>query len=201
MHKSLGNFWPLTAALSRYEPEVVRFFLLNVQYRGPIDFTPDSIDEAKRSYERLQETVRTVDAERRRAPEKGTADAGIRSATKTALTNFDAAMSDDFNTREAIAVLFEYARILNKAIEDGAGRDALGEAAGLFQTVGDVLGLFQVHALGSDLLDGVMDLVVGLREDARKRKDFATADRIRDALTALGIALEDTREGVRWKRK
>jgi cysteinyl-tRNA synthetase len=201
MHKSLGNFWPLTAALSRYEPEVVRFFLLNVQYRGPIDFTPDSIDEAKRSYERLQETVRTVDAERRRAPENGKADAGIRLATKTALTNFDAAMSDDFNTREAIAVLFEYARILNKAIEDSAGRDALGEAAALFQTVGDVLGLFQVHALGSDLLDGVMDLVVGLREDARKRKDFATADRIRDALTALGIALEDTREGVRWKRK
>jgi cysteinyl-tRNA synthetase len=201
MHKSLGNFWPVTAALSRYEAEVIRFFLLNVQYRGPIDFTPDSIDEAKRSFGRLQETVRTVEAERRRAPEKGKADPGIRSATKTALTNFDAAMSDDFNTREAIAVLFEYARAVNKAMEEGAGQDALSEAASLFQTAGDVLGLFQVQALGSDLLDGVMDLVVGLREDARMRKDFATADRIRDALTALGIALEDTREGVRWKRK
>jgi cysteinyl-tRNA synthetase len=201
MHKSLGNFWPVTAALSRYEPEVIRFFLLNVQYRGPIDFTPDLIEEAKRSFGRLQETVRTVEAERRRAPEKGKADAGIRSATKKALTNFDAVMSDDFNTREAIAVLFEYTRALNKAIEEGAGQDALSEAASLFRTAGDVLGLFQTHALGSDLLEGVMDLVVGLREEARKRKDFATADRIRDALTALGIALEDTREGVRWKRK
>jgi cysteinyl-tRNA synthetase len=201
MHKSLGNFWPVTAALSRYEPEVIRFFLLNVQYRGPIDFTPDLIDEAKRSFGRLQETVSTVEAERRRAPEKGKGDAGIRSATKTALANFDAAMSDDFNTREAIAVLFEYARTVNKAIEEGAGQDALREAASVFRTAGDVLGLFQTAALGSNLLEGVMDLVIGLREDARKRKDFATADRIRDALAALGIALEDTREGVRWKRK
>jgi cysteinyl-tRNA synthetase len=201
MHKSLGNFWPVTAALTRYEPEVIRFFLLNVQYRGPIDFTPDLIDEAKRSFGRLQETVRTVEAERRRAPEKGKGDSGIRSATKTALTSFDAAMSDDFNTREAIAVLFEYARAVNKAIEVGAGQDALSEAASVFQTAGEVLGLFQVKPPGSDLLEGVMDLVVGLREDARKRKDFATADRIRDALTALDIALEDTREGVRWKRK
>jgi cysteinyl-tRNA synthetase len=71
----------------------------------------------------------------------------------------------------------------------------------VFQTAGEVLGLFQEKAPGSGLLEGVMDLVVRLREDARKRKDFATADRIRDALTVLGIALEDTREGVRWKRK
>ena len=90
---------------------------------------------------------------------------------------------------------------MNKAIDEGAGQDALREAASVFRTAGDVLGLFQTAALGSDVLEGVMDLVIGLREDARKRKDFATADRIRDALAALGIALEDTREGVRWKRK
>ena len=201
MHKSLGNFWPVTAALQRYEPEVIRFFLINVQYRGPIDFTPDLLDEAKRSYGRLSETVRTVDAERRRAPEKGKADSELRAGTKRALADFDAAMSDDFNTREAIAVLFEYVRAVNKAIETGAGRAELDSAAAAFRTVGGILGLFQAPALATDRFDGVMDLVVRLREDARLSKDFATADRIRDGLAALGIVLEDTRDGVRWKQK
>src|SRR3989454_647902 len=68
MHKSLGNYWPVKAALKLYEPEVIRFFLINVQYRGPIDFAPELLDEAKRSYERLRETTRTLEAERRRAP-------------------------------------------------------------------------------------------------------------------------------------
>jgi cysteinyl-tRNA synthetase len=199
MHKSLGNFWPVTAALERYEPEVIRFFLINVQYRGPIDFTPDLLEEAKRSYGRLAETVRTVDSERRRAPAKGTADAELRGATKKMLAEFDVAMSDDFNTREAIAVLFEYARTVNKAIEAGAGRGELEATSAAFRTVGEVLGLFQTRVLETDRFDGVMGLVVQLREDARKRKDFATADRIRDALAALGIVLEDTRDGVRWK--
>ena len=201
MHKSLGNFWPVTAALQRYEPEVIRFFLINVQYRGPIDFTPDLLDEAKRSYGRLSETVRTVDAERRRAPAKGKADSVLRASTRKALADFEAAMSDDFNTREAIAVLFEYVRAVNKAIETGVGRTELDSAAAAFRTVGDILGLFQIPVLATDRFDGVMDLVVRLREDARQRKDFATADRIRDGLAALGIALEDTRDGIRWKQK
>src|SRR5205809_148318 len=201
MHKSLGNFWPVTAALQRYEPEVIRFFLINVQYRGPIAFTPDLLAEAKRSYGRLSETVRTVDAERRRAPAKGKADSELRASTKKALADFDAAMSDDFNTREAIAVLFEYVRAVNKAIETGAGRAELDSAAAAFRTVGDILGLFQIPVLATDRFDGVMDLVVRLREDARQRKDFATADRIRHGLAALGIVLEDTRDGIRWKQK
>jgi cysteinyl-tRNA synthetase len=201
MHKSLGNFWPVRAALERYDPEVIRFFLTNVQYRGPIDFTPDLLDEAKRSYARLSETVRTVDAERRRAPQKGKADSQLRAATKSALADFDAAMSDDFNTRDAIAVLFEYARALNKAIEIGAGRAELDSAAAAFRTAGDILGLFETPAVATDRFDSVMELVVQLREDARQRKDFATADRIRDGLATLGIVLEDTRDGVRWKQK
>ena len=110
-------------------------------------------------------------------------------------------MSDDFNTREAIAVLFEYSRDVNKAIESGVGRGPLDGAAEAFRTFGDVLGLFQTKPSETHRLDGVLDLIVGLREDARKRKDFGTADRIRDALAALGIVLEDARDGVRWKLK
>jgi len=201
MHKSLGNYWPVKAALKLYEPEVIRFFLINVQYRGPIDFAPELLDEAKRSYERLRETTSTLDAERRRAPDAGQADRSLRAATAKALVDFDAAMSDDFNTREAIARIFDYGRSVNKAIETGAGRDALDNAAQAFRTFGEVLGILQPTPEGADLVDRLLDLVVALREDARERKDFATADRIRDALAAVGVVLEDTRDGVRWKRK
>jgi len=97
--------------------------------------------------------------------------------------------------------LFNFARAANKAIETGAGRAALDETAAAFRTSGDILGLFLTPTAGADRVDGLVDVIVALREDARKRKDFAAADRIRDALGALGIVLEDTRDGIRWKRK
>ncbi len=201
MHKSLGNYWPVKAALKLYDPEVIRFFLVNVQYRGPIDFTPDLIDEAKRSYERLRETVLTLDAERRRAPESGEGDRTIKAATTKALAAFDAAMSDDFNTREAVAVMFDYSRAVNKALDSGAGRNALDEVMRAFRTFSEILGILPAPVEGADIVDRLLDLIVALREDARKRKDFVAADRIRDALGAIGVVLEDTRDGVRWKRR
>ncbi|HKZ99781.1 MAG TPA: cysteine--tRNA ligase [Thermoplasmata archaeon] len=201
MHKSVGNFWAVKDALGRWEPEVLRFFFLNAQYRSPIDFTPDGIDEAARSYDRLREAIRTIDAVRRRAPERGPADDALRVATKRALAAFDATMSDDFNTREAIAAMFEFARDANKAIDAGVGKGPADEAAAAFRTIGEVLGLFRGARPEEGLVDELLDLIVGLREDARVRKDFAAADRIRDALGRLGIGLEDTRDGVRWKRR
>jgi cysteinyl-tRNA synthetase len=201
MHKSLGNFWTVKDALARWEPEVLRFFFLNAHYRSPVDFTPEALDEAGRSYGRLLETVRSVEAERRHAPESGRGDAELRSASKRALTAFDMAMSDDFNSREALAAIFDYAREVNRALGVGAGKAALDETAVTFQTFGDVLGLFARGADRVALTDGLVTILIGLREDARKRKDFATADRVRDALAALGIGLEDTRDGVRWKRR
>ncbi len=201
MHKSLGNFWTVSDALARWEPEVLRFFFLNAHYRSPVDFTPEALDEAGRSYGRLAESVRGIDAERRRAPETAKGDTDLLAATKKARAAFDDAMSDDFNTREAIASLFDYAREVNRAVAAGAGKAALDDAATAFRTFGDVLGLFARGAEDAALTEGLVDLLIGLREDARKRKDFATADRIRDALGALGVAVEDGRDGVRWKRR
>lgn len=201
MHKSLGNFWAVKDALARYEPEVVRFFLIHAQYRSPVDFTLESIEEAERSYGRLRETILTLDAQRRKAPASGKADASLADATREALRAFDAAMDDDFNTREALAAIFEFARRVNKAIDAGAGKAALDGAAAAFDTFGRVLGLFRAPAGTADVVDGLMDLIVALREDARKRKDFATADRIRDALAGVGVVLEDASNGVRWKRR
>ncbi len=201
MHKSLGNYWTVSDALERWEPEVLRFFFLNAHYRSPVDFSPEALDEAARSYERLRETVRSVEADRRRAAETGKADADLRAGTTKALAAFDAAMSDDFNTREALAAVFEYAREVNRGLGAGAGKRALDQVAQAFGTFSEILGLFRAPSTDEALTDRLVDLLVSLREDARKRKDFAAADRIRDALAALGIGVEDARDGVRWKRR
>ena len=201
MHKSLRNFWTVRDALARWEPEVLRFFFLNAHYRSPVDFTIEALDEAARSYARLAEIVRSVEAERRRAPESGKGEAELHASTEKVLEAFDAAMSDDFNTREALAALFDYAREVNRAIAAGSGKAALDEAARAFRTFGDVLGLFARESVDATVTEAVVDLLIDLREDARKRKDFATADRIRTALAGLGIVLEDARDGVRWKRR
>jgi len=201
MHKSLGNFWAVKDALARYDPEVVRFFLLNAHYRSPIDFTLGAIEEAERSYKRIRETIRSIDAERRRAPAHGKGDVVLEAAASRAVAAFDAAMSDDFNTREAAAAVFEFTRDANKALEAGAGQAALEKASAAFDTFGKVLGLFEGPGPAAGLVEGLLDLVIRLREEARSRKDYAAADRIRAALGSLGIVLEDTRDGVRWKRK
>ena len=110
-------------------------------------------------------------------------------------------MDDDFNTREAIAAVFDFANAVNKAL-GRAGTAALAEARETFETFGGVLGLWRGRKDAREgLAEGLIDALVEIREDARKRKDFATSDRVRDVLAAHGIVLEDTKAGVRWKRR
>ncbi len=201
MHKSLGNFWAIKDALVRWEPMVLRFFLLNAHYRSPIDFSPEAIDEAGRSYERLREATRNLEAALRSPAARGTADATLTDATGRARARFEEAMSDDFNTREAIAAIFEYTRELNRAIHAAAGRAALMDAKAAFDYFAQVLGLFRGGGGGAGLDAREIEGQIRTREEARKRKDFATADRIRAQLAEHGIVLEDARDGVRWKRR
>ncbi len=199
MHKSLGNFWALKDALAQYDGEVLRFFLVYAHYRSPIDFSPESLAEAKASYGRLVETIGNVEAELRSGSATGPEDAAVRAAAKTAREAFEAAMDDDFNTREAIAAVFDLANAVNKAL-GRAGKDALVDAYAAFEAFGGVLGLWRRRTgFAAGLAEDLLDALVALREDARKRKDFATADKVRDLLAARGIALEDTKAGVRWK--
>ena len=124
----------------------------------------------------------------------------MRSAANTARGVFEAAMDDDFNTREAVAAVFDLASAVNKALGH-TGRDALADARATFETFGEVLGLWRRRrGLGEGLAAGLVDALVELREDARTRKDFAMSDRVRDVLAAHGIVLEDTKTGVRWKQ-
>ena len=200
MSKSLGNFWALRDALAQYDGEVLRFFLVYAHYRSPIDFSRESLDEAKASYARLAETVANVAAERRLAPPTGPEDAMLRAAAKNARARFEVAMDDDFNTREALAAVFDFANTVNKTL-GRVGNEALEVADAAFKTFGGVLGLWRRGASRDALAEGLVAALVQLREDARARKDFEVSDRIRDVLAAHGIALQDTKTGVRWKRR
>ena len=201
MSKSLGNFWSLRDAMAAYDPMVLRFFLVYAHYRSPLDFTPEALEEAKASYGRLLETVRNAKAAlRTAAPGPLPADLDVRKGAESRWREFDAAMEDDFNTREALAAVFEFAREVNRALAVGASQPALGEAVAMFDRVGDILGLFREPPAGG-AEDPLLDLLMETREAARARKDFASADRIRERLGELGYALEDGRDGARWKRR
>jgi cysteinyl-tRNA synthetase len=201
MHKSLGNYWAIKDALAHYGGEVVRFFLVNAHYRSPIDFTREALEEAKTAYSRLSETVANVEAELRRAPESGPGDAELLAAARTARDAFEVAMDDDFNTRVGLAAVFDLASVVNRTSGE-AGKNALADVQATFETVGRVLGLWQqARGHSTALTDAVIGAMIELREDARKRKDYALSDRIRDLLAERGVALEDTKTGVRWKAR
>jgi len=201
MSKSLRNFWALKDALAQYDGEVLRFFLVYAHYRSPIDFSPEAVDEANAAYGRLTDTIGNLEAELRSAPESGFQDQVVRAAARSARETFEAAMDDDFNTREALAAVFDFAGVVNKALGH-TGRDALADALAAFETFGEVLGLWRRRkGRVAAVSEGLIDALVALREDARKRKDFRTSDRIRDLLAADGIVLEDTKTGLRWKHR
>ena len=202
MHKSMGNFWAVKDALKAVAPEELRFFLLHAHYRSPIDFTLEALEEAKAAYRRIRDAWGSLRAAERSGRDAGPGDPALRAAGATALRAFTEAMDDDFNTREAIAAIYEFVAAANRALDAGVGQGAVREALRAFGTFDEVLALLPRAGGDADrALAGVLDLLVQLREDARKRKDFATADAIRTRLADLGIALEDTKDGVRWKRR
>ena len=200
MHKSLGNFWTVADALKRVSPEELRFYLLNAHYRSPIDFTLEGLDESKTAYRRILESHENVLAAERGARDSGPGDAALRTAAKAAIDKFIESMDDDFNTREAIAAIYELVATANRGLNRGIGRETARAALEAFGVFDQVLALFPKAAGGTEgTLAGVLDFIVQLREDARKRKDFATSDGIRARLAELGVVLEDTKDGVRWK--
>jgi cysteinyl-tRNA synthetase len=197
MSKSLGNFFTVREILGRYRPEAVRFFILNSHYRSPLNYCDENLDEANAALTRLYTALRGLDL------------AGQGADGTAYRARFDAAMNDDFNTPEAIAVLFELAREVNKARADKP-EEAAGLAAVLKDLAG-VLGLLETDP-EEFLKGGVADQAEGLgaeaiealiqqRLDARKNKNWAEADRIRNELKEQGIVLEDGAGGTTWRRE
>jgi cysteinyl-tRNA synthetase len=190
MSKSLGNVISLGAALDRYGPNVLRFFYLAAHYRSPIDFNPDRLKEAQAAVNRWRAFLRAT-ASVTEAPGE---DAEVKAARET----FAAALDDDLNTPRAHAALFELVSTGFARLEAGergpaaAARDAFVDLAG-------VLGYdFAERVSGDELVGPLVEELLTLREEARARRDFETADAIRARLGALGITVEDTPEGARW---
>ena len=192
MSKSLGNFFTIREILEKYHPETVRFFLLSSQYRSSINYSEESLKEAQTKLERFYNALSEVSLD-----EAST----VASETENGFSDrFYAAMDDDFNTAEAIGVLFELARELNKA--EGKAKQAL---AAQLRQLGGVLGCLQLDAKdflqAGDVDAEYVEGMIQKRIDAKKAKDFATADGVRDELLAQGIVLRDGPEGTTWTQQ
>jgi cysteinyl-tRNA synthetase len=201
MSKSLGNSFLPTQLFTGnhpllergYSPMVVRFFMLQAHYRSTLDFSNEALQASEKGFQRLMNAVKLI-------PSLKTSDSSSFDLGKIQSSVYDA-MSDDFNTPIAIASLFEGARIIN-SINDGkdtisvADKDALQQF--FEEIIFNILGLKEEDAAGSDKVEGLMNLVLELRKQVRANKDFATSDKIRDALNELSIQVKDGKEGTTW---
>ena len=205
MSKSLGNFFLLRDILERFPGDVVRFYLLSTHYRSPIDFADDKIAVAQKSLERIRTSYFLLTEAGKRA-QAGGMDQDFHRKIIRAREAFQAAMNDDFNTALAIGGIFDFCHELNTWLQGQKQTPALTleEAGELFAEFDQVLGMILPAAkVGEDndrKIEGLINLLMEVRRQAREKKDWATSDQIRDGLKELEIILEDTREGMRWKR-
>ena len=211
MSKSLGNFFTVRQILEHYPAEVVRYFLTAAHYRSPIDFSDQALDMAKSAYDRMRtgvhnmERVIKADLETEGVPGQS---AGLRALLDTAEAGFREAMDDDFNTPRAIAVLFDIVAEANRLtgpdfVPDAESLTALSDARALVLRLADVMGiqLLTEEKAEDTLAPQLMELIITLRAQARKDKNFALADAIRNGLTDIGVVLEDTAQGTVWRKK
>ena len=195
MSKSLGNFFTVRDISKEFDLEAVRMFMLSVHYRNPVNFSRDLIRQAETALTRLR-TARERLAEAQRC--EGTAEDAAWIASLADYRNrFETAMDDDLNTADAIGVLFDFARACNTFVTEPRGGEAIDAAAKLFDELVGVLGLLQ-HKRETAASDEAMKLLEE-RQQARKAKDFARADAIREQLRQLGFAVEDTAQGPKLK--
>ena len=221
MSKSLGNFFTVREILAKYNPEVVRFYMISTHYRSPLDFDDTKLEMNKKSLARLHNALDNLKAllntvsfgETEILLEKEAA--ALKKVVEKAEQDFRAAMDDDFNTALAVACLFDMAREINafgKTMDIHAGmsfsedvKKVLERSQNSFIKLGQVLGLFETgtndNTEESGLAEKLMNVIIEMRQDARAAKDWATADTIRDKLKEIGIVLEDTPQGIRWKKR
>ena len=196
IYESLGNFLTVKDILKKFDPMAVRMFFLLKHYRSPIDFSEERIREAQAALDRLRNAyrkiVRVLDAA------ESIPDPGPTGLKENMEGDIISAMDDDFNTARAVGILFDIARKVNSA--DDSDVATFADAKRLFDTFGtEIFGLtFEAESAGSELVDGLVQLMIDLRAEARKDKNWEMADRIRDGLSGLGITLEDRADSTDW---
>lgn len=199
MSKSLGNFFTVRDVAEKYGYEPIRYLMISSSYRSPINYSVDIIEQCKASLQRLYTCRDGIDFEIKNAPD-GELDENIKAQFDKRVEQFVKAMDDDLNTADGIAAVFELARDINTLVVGKGVTKATAEyAEKIFDELTGVLGL--VYNRKTETLDEDIDAMIEARTKARKEKNWAEADRIRDELKAMGIVLEDTAQGVKWHRE
>lgn len=210
MSKSLGNFFTVREIAQRYDLQVLRFFMLSAHYRSPLNFSAELMEAAKSGLERihtaaenikrLQKAADAKASDTEAACEKGMSaeEESLYEVSEQFQKKFEAAMEDDCNTADAVSAVFELVKYINTNVSSDHSSTYLQKLFDRLKILCDVLGI--QLALKEEALDADIEKLIQERQAARKNKDFARADQIRDELAQMGILLKDTREGVTWKR-
>jgi len=197
MAKSTKNFFTVRQVLEKHTKEEIRFYLLNTHYRGPLAYSEAALDEAASSLKRLHNTY----FELKNAAKTAVGSEDAQKMVAAAKEEFIVQMDDDFNSRAAIAALFDLVRDANRLLaESKLSTKGVMNLVAFLEEADGVLGILPKEEGGEEALGDVMSILIELRKELRKRKQFDLADRIRDQLAEKGIKLEDTSEGAKWKR-
>ena len=200
MSKSLGNFRTVREISEQYDLQILRFFMLSAHYRSPLNFSAELMEASRNGLERIVNAAENLkflsgNAKTEDMTEKEKTDL---EKTEDFVKAFEAAMDDDFNTADAIASIFDLVKYCNTTADGNSSREYTEKLLSVLQKLTDVMGL--IVNKKEEILDEDIEALIEERQAARKAKDFARADQIRDELAEKGIILEDTREGVKWKR-
>ena len=200
MSKSLGNFFTVREISEKYDLQVLRFFMLSAHYRSPLNFSADLMESARSGLNRIVTAAENLKFLIGNAGSTAMTEEEQEKFAKSAeyVESFEKAMDDDFNTADAIAAVFELVKYINTTAGGDSSREYLESLLKRLVSLTDVLGIIVERE--EEILDADIEALIAERQAARKERNFARADQIRDELLAKGIILEDTREGVKWKR-
>lgn len=200
MSKSAGNFFTVRDIGEKYDLQVLRFFMLSAHYRSPLNFSAELMEAAKNGYERIVTSVSNLNylLEKAQGDILSAEEEKAVEEAKAFVRKFEAAMEDDFNTADAVSAIFELVKFTNTNVTEQSSRAFVKALKEEIVMLSDICGLIVEKA--DEILDDEIEALIQERQEARKAKNFARADEIRNLLSEQGIILEDTREGVKWKR-